>query len=65
MRFVDCDLRRADFREARTRACEMRGVRLEDAHGLERLRGVAVAWSDVLDNAGAFATALGLRVIEE
>jgi uncharacterized protein YjbI with pentapeptide repeats len=65
VRFVDCDLSRADFRGARLRSCELRGVRLDGMHGVERLRGAAMPMLDVMDNAATLAMALGLRVLED
>jgi uncharacterized protein YjbI with pentapeptide repeats len=63
--FADCDLTGADFRDARLSACSMRGVRLDGVHGVERLRGTSLPWSDVVENAATWAGALGLRVLED
>jgi uncharacterized protein YjbI with pentapeptide repeats len=63
--FVNCDLATADFNGTRFEKCEMRGTSLEDVAGIERLDGVAMPWSDIVANAGAFAAALGLRMLDE
>jgi uncharacterized protein YjbI with pentapeptide repeats len=65
VRFADCDLSRADFQGARLSSCEMRGVRLAGLHGVERLRGVALPWPDVVENTATWAAALGLRVLDD
>ena len=44
---------------------ELRGCALDGVSGLERLRGAAMPWADVVGNAGAFAAALGIRVLGE
>jgi hypothetical protein len=33
--------------------------------GVDRLRGAAMPWADVVGHAGLFATALGIRVLTE
>jgi hypothetical protein len=32
---------------------------------VERLRGAAMPWGDVVASAGAFASALGIRILDE
>jgi uncharacterized protein YjbI with pentapeptide repeats len=64
VRFHDCDLTDADLRGVRIDGCELHGCTLAGAVGLERLRGAAMPWADVVGNAGAFAAALGIRVLD-
>jgi uncharacterized protein YjbI with pentapeptide repeats len=61
--FEHCDLTGADLSHARFGRCELRGCTLEGVVGIERLRGVAMPWPDVVGLAGAFAAALGIRVL--
>jgi uncharacterized protein YjbI with pentapeptide repeats len=64
VRFVRCQLVEADLRGARLRRCELRRCDLGGLQGLERLRGAAMEWADILENAGAFAAALGIAVLD-
>jgi len=43
---------------------ELRGCTLDGIAGLERLRGAAMPWADVVGNAGLLAAALGIRVLD-
>jgi uncharacterized protein YjbI with pentapeptide repeats len=63
--FADCDLAAADFNGTRFEKCVIRGTSLEDVTGIERLDGVAMPWPDIVANAGAFAAALGARVLDD
>jgi hypothetical protein len=54
-----------DLSGVRLDGCELRRCTPDRVTGLDRLRGAAMPWSDVLSNAGAFATALGIRVLDE
>ena len=45
--------------------CELRGCALDGVAGLERLRGAAMPWADVVGHAGLLAAALGIRVLDE
>jgi uncharacterized protein YjbI with pentapeptide repeats len=65
VRFHDCDMAEADLRRARLHRCELRRSRLIGAHGIESLRGVAMEWPDIVEHAGVFAAALGIRVLED
>jgi uncharacterized protein YjbI with pentapeptide repeats len=65
VRFDRCDLTGVDFTGLRVDRCELRGCTLEDAAALERLRGAAMPWDDVLGNAGVLAAALGIRVLDD
>jgi uncharacterized protein YjbI with pentapeptide repeats len=60
--FVDCRLAGADFRHAQLKECAIRGASLDGVLGVESLRGVRMPWLDVLDSAGALATALGISI---
>jgi uncharacterized protein YjbI with pentapeptide repeats len=62
--FEDCDLREADLTGARFEGVDLRGCRLDGVRGAERLDGVRMPWADVLQNAGLFAAACGVRVLE-
>jgi len=45
--------------------CELRGCTLDGLAGLERLRGAAMPWPDIVGHAGLFAAALGIRALDE
>jgi uncharacterized protein YjbI with pentapeptide repeats len=62
--FDECDLTEATFTDARLARVELRACRLTGLRGVEALRGARMPWSDVLDNAPLFATALGLELID-
>ena len=40
------------------------GVDLTGAHGIQRLRGSAMEWSDIVEMAGVWAAALGIEVLD-
>jgi uncharacterized protein YjbI with pentapeptide repeats len=65
VRFRDCDLTDADVRDSRWRDCELRGCRITALSGVESLRGVRMPIDDVVASAAVFATALGIRVVED
>jgi uncharacterized protein YjbI with pentapeptide repeats len=62
--FEDCDLSGADLTGCRFDGVELRGCRLDRVRGAAALRGVAMPWGDVLANAGVFAAACGVRVLD-
>ncbi len=62
--FVDCRLHGTDFRTATVKTCAIRGSSLDGVLGIEALRGLRMPWPDLLDSAGALATALGISVEE-
>ncbi len=64
VRFHRCDLTGADFRGARLTSCEFRASDLSDLQGIECLRGAAMPWVDVVAMAGAWATALGIEILD-
>jgi uncharacterized protein YjbI with pentapeptide repeats len=65
VRFDRCDLTEADFRGATLRRCEARGCELSAIQGADRLRGLSMPWPEIVANAGVWATALGLAVLED
>jgi hypothetical protein len=44
---------------------ELHGCRLEGLRAIGDLKGAAMPWPDVVAHAGAFAQALGVRVLED
>lgn len=62
--FTDCDLSEVDLTGARFARTEMHRCTLDGIRALERLRGVGMRWDDVLASAGAFAGAIGVRVLD-
>jgi len=63
--FASCGLDEVDFSGASFTACRMRACVLDGVRGVSSLRGVAMPWADVVRNAGAFAVALGVGVLDE
>jgi uncharacterized protein YjbI with pentapeptide repeats len=63
--FSACDLSGADLGNARFENCEMRGCTLDGLRGVDRLRGVAMPWTDIVAAAGVFAGQLGVRVLDD
>ena len=64
VRFERCDLTEADLAGVRIDRCELRGCTLDGVSGIERLRGAAMPWADVVGHAGVLAAALGIRVLD-
>src|SRR5579871_4267021 len=62
--FVDCELREATFSESRLERVELRGCDLSGLRGVEALRGIRMPWVDVIQNAGLFAGALGVEILD-
>jgi uncharacterized protein YjbI with pentapeptide repeats len=65
VRFESCDLSRATLGQSRHQRVELHGCRLEGVRALSDLRGAAMPWPDVVDQAGAFAAALGIGVVRD
>jgi uncharacterized protein YjbI with pentapeptide repeats len=65
VRFVNCDLSGATFARMRITDSEMRDCKLKGLRGLDELRGIAMDWSDILENADLFAAQLGIRIASE
>ena len=63
--FLDCDLSGASFAGARFERSELRGCRLDGLRGVEGLAGAALEWPAIVELAGTFAAALGVRVIDD
>jgi fluoroquinolone resistance protein len=61
--FVDCDLSRTTFERVRVTASELRTCTLTGMRGIGALRGIAMAWDDVLANAELLAGELGITII--
>lgn len=59
-----CVLEWVELAGARLAGAQLRGCRLDGIRGATGLRGVSMAWGDVLANAGVFAAACGVRVTE-
>ena len=62
--FERCELREARFTGARIGRVAFAGCDLLGATGVEALRGARMPWADVLANAPAFATALGIEIVD-
>ena len=65
VRFEGCDLTEADLTGVRIDRCELRGCTLDGLAGVERLRGAAMPWADIVGNAALLAEALGIRALDE
>ena len=63
--FEDCDLSGAELSGARLERATLAGCRLDGAGGIEALRGVRMAWPDIIELAGAFAARLGIEVLDD
>jgi uncharacterized protein YjbI with pentapeptide repeats len=63
--FRRCDLSGADISGARLKDCSMERCTIEGLSGVDRLRGVAMPWPDILAAAGVFAGEIGVRLLEE
>lgn len=65
VRFTGCDMTATDLRGATLHRCELRSNRLEELRGVERLRGAAMPWVDIVSGAGLWAQALGISALGE
>ncbi len=65
VRFTDCTMTATDLRGAKLHRCELRSNRLEQLRGVDRLRGTAMPWVDIVGAAGLWAQALGISVLDE
>lgn len=65
VRFERCDLTEGDFGGLRIAQAQLRGCTLDGAVGVERLRGAAMPWGDIVGHAGLFAGALGIKLLDE
>ena len=64
VRFDRCDLTEVDLAGLRTDRCELSGCTLAGLAGIERLRGAAMPWADIVGHAELLAAALGIRVLD-
>jgi uncharacterized protein YjbI with pentapeptide repeats len=62
VRFESCDLTRVALGQSQHLRVELHGCRLAEVRSIADLRGAALPWPDVVDQAPAFAAALGIRV---
>jgi len=65
VRFDGCDLTDADLTGVRIDRCELAACTLDGLAGIERLRGAAMPWADIVGHAALLAAALGIRVIDD
>jgi uncharacterized protein YjbI with pentapeptide repeats len=65
VRFERCDLTEADLAGVRIDRCELSGCTLDGLGGVERLRGAAMPWADIVGHAALLAEALGIRVLDD
>ena len=65
VRFHGCDLRAVDLRGARLRNTEHRRSELIELQGIESLRGASLEWETIVGMAAVWATALGIKVLDD
>jgi uncharacterized protein YjbI with pentapeptide repeats len=63
--FATCSLSRASLAEAVFERSEMRDCDLSGLGNAERLRGMAMPWTDVLRNAATLAEGIGVRILDD
>jgi uncharacterized protein YjbI with pentapeptide repeats len=64
VRMQGCDLRGSDWTKATLKAVDLRGSRLEDIRGADRLRGVTIDSSQVVPLAYSLAVAMDLTIVD-
>jgi uncharacterized protein YjbI with pentapeptide repeats len=62
VRFESCDLTRASIGQSQHTRVELHGCRLDEVRSLSDLRGAALPYPDLVDQAANLASALGIRV---
>ena len=62
VRLEGCDLTRASLGQSQHTRVELHGCRLTELRSIADLRGAALPYPDLVDQAPAFAAALGIRV---
>ncbi len=62
--FERCELREATVTNTRIQRVELRGCDLAGLNGVKALRTARMPWTDVLENAALFATALGIEILD-
>jgi uncharacterized protein YjbI with pentapeptide repeats len=65
VRFPDCDLRGADFSNAKCAQVDLRTARLDDLRGVSSLRGATIGVDQLFGLAPGLATAAGVRVLAD
>jgi len=65
VRFSGCQMTATDLRGAKLHRCELRSNRLEGLLGIDRLRGAAMPWPDIVSGAGLWARALGISALDD
>jgi uncharacterized protein YjbI with pentapeptide repeats len=65
VRLERCRLTGAELRGARFERCVIESCDLEGLQVPERLHGVTMPWADVIEAAGVFAAALGVKIAED
>ncbi|HEX8106004.1 MAG TPA: pentapeptide repeat-containing protein [Solirubrobacteraceae bacterium] len=63
--FEGCDLSGAELSGARLERATLVNCRLDGVRGIEALRGVRMAWPDVVGLAAAFAAQLGIELLDD
>ena len=61
--FTTCDLTGANLAEATFDRSEMHDCALDGVGNPERLRGVAMPWSDIMRSAGVLAAGVGIKIL--
>ncbi|HWH96624.1 MAG TPA: pentapeptide repeat-containing protein [Baekduia sp.] len=61
VRLESCNLTRASIGRSQHTRVELHGCRLTELRSIADLRGAALPWPDLVDQAPAFAAALGIR----
>lgn len=62
--FDGCELRDATFSNGHLERVEIRGCDLSGLRGVEALRAIRMPWVDVIENAGLFASALEIEIVD-
>src|SRR4051794_13569522 len=65
VRFESCDLTRASLGQSQHTRVELHGCRLAEVRALSDLRGAAMPYPDLVDQAANLAAALGIRVASD
>jgi uncharacterized protein YjbI with pentapeptide repeats len=62
--FERCELREGTFSGCKLQRVELRGCDLAGVRGADALRGARMPWGDVVENAGLFASAVGIEIVD-
>jgi uncharacterized protein YjbI with pentapeptide repeats len=63
--FTDCRFGEAELSRMECQRVHLRGCTLDRVKGLTSLKGTAMPWTDLVGLAGAMATALGIRSLDD